>query len=281
MTELSYDTFFARRAGLVRDLPEGDNEDLRWVANTATLIFGERDAVLVDTFTTTEQNARLVDWIKGHGRNLTHIFCTHGHGDHTSAIGQLLEAFPDTRAVATPGAVAGARIQAGDDRREGFWGRLFPGQIPVAVVPEELDGDTILLEGHELRVVDAGHTDTEGTSVLWVPDAKLVVGGDVVYSGTHMYLAETTAASRAEWLAALRMIQGLGAEHVVAAHKDPERADDPAIVQESIDYLLDVEEVFAATSSALEFYQAVLARHPRRINPGSLWGAAKVLKPAA
>lgn len=52
------------------------------------------------------------------------------------------------QAVATAGAVAGARIQAGDDWREGFWGRLFPGQIPVAVVPDELEGGRILLEGH-------------------------------------------------------------------------------------------------------------------------------------
>ncbi|MDX3093477.1 MBL fold metallo-hydrolase [Streptomyces sp. ME19-03-3] len=281
MTDLSYDTLIARREGVVRDLPEGDNEDLRWVANTATLILGERDAVLVDTFTTIEQNERLVDWVKGHGRNLTHIFCTHGHGDHMYGIGQLLEAFPQARAVAIPGAVAGARLQASDEWREGFWGRLFPGQIPVAVVPDELEGDRILLEGHELRAVDTGHTDTVGSSVLWVPDARLVVGGDVVYNHTHMYLAETTPASRAEWIAALRSIQELGAERVVAAHKHPDRDDDPAIVQESINYLLDVEEALSVTASALEFYQTVLARHPRRVNPGSLWGAAKVLKPSA
>jgi glyoxylase-like metal-dependent hydrolase (beta-lactamase superfamily II) len=281
MTDLTYDTLLVRREGVVRDLPPGDNDDLRWVMNTATLILGERDAVLVDTFTTIEQNEKLIDWVRQHERNLTHIYCTHGHGDHTYGVGQLLEAFPGARAVATAGAVAGARTQAGDEWREGFWGRLFPGQIPVAVVPEELEGDHILLEGHELRAIDTGHTDTEGTSVLWVPDAGLVVAGDVVYNNTHMYLAESDTASRAEWIAALRTVQALGAEHVVAAHKDPARDDDPVVVQESIDYLTDVEEALSATSSAPEFYQAVLARHPRRVNPGSLWGAAKAFKPSA
>ncbi|MET8160443.1 MBL fold metallo-hydrolase [Sphaerisporangium sp. NPDC005289] len=281
MTDLSYDTLLARREGLVRDLPPGGNEDLRWVMNSATLILGERDAVLVDTFTTIEQNERLIDWIRGHERKLTHIYCTHGHGDHIYGIGQLLEAFPGVQAVATAGAVAGARIQAEDDWREGFWGRLFPGQIPVAVVPDELEGDRILLEGHELRVVDTGHTDTEGTSVLWAADAKLVVAGDVVYNHTHMYLAETDPDSRAQWIAALRTIQELGAEHVVAGHKHPDHDDDPSNIQESIAYLLDVEEALSTRASALEFYQAVLARHPRRVNPGSLWGAAKVLKPSA
>lgn len=46
---LRYDTLCVRRPGLTRDLPPG-TEELQWVSNTATLIFGERDAVLVDTF---------------------------------------------------------------------------------------------------------------------------------------------------------------------------------------------------------------------------------------
>jgi hypothetical protein len=45
--DLQYATTYARRAGLARDLPEGDNENLRWVSNSATLIYGEDDAVLV------------------------------------------------------------------------------------------------------------------------------------------------------------------------------------------------------------------------------------------
>ena len=52
MSQLHYETLLVRRQGLTRDLPAGDNEDLRWVANSATLIFGDHDAVLVDTFTT-------------------------------------------------------------------------------------------------------------------------------------------------------------------------------------------------------------------------------------
>lgn len=281
MTDLTYDTLLARREGLTRDLPEGDNEDLRWVTNSATLVLGERDTVLVDTFTTIEQNKTLIDWIKAHERNLTHIYLTHGHGDHIYGVGQLLEAFPGVQAVATADTIAGARIQAQDEYREGFWGRLFPGQIPIAVIPDELDGDRILLEGHELRVVATGRTDTAGTSALWVPDAKLVVAGDVVYNHTHMYLAETDSTSRAEWIAGLRTVQDLGAEHVVAGHKHPDHDDDPSNIEESIAYLNDVEEAISATSTALDFYRSVLARHPRRANPGSLWGAAKLIKSSA
>ena len=126
MSQLHYETFLARREGLTRDLPAGDNEDLRWVANSATLIFGDHDAVLADTFTTIEQNERLIEWVKAHGRNLTHIYLTHGHGDHVYGIGQLLRAFPGAQAVATSGTIAEARLQASDEYRDGFWAGCSP-----------------------------------------------------------------------------------------------------------------------------------------------------------
>jgi len=280
MTELHYETFLVRREGLTRDLPAGDNEHLRWVANSATLIFGDHDAVLADTFTTIEQNELLIDWVKAHGRDLTHVYLTHGHGDHAYGTGQLLEAFPGAAAVATAGTVAEARLQAKDEYRDGFWGRLFPGQIPVPVIPAELAGDTIGLEGHELRVIEAGHTDTTGTTVLWCPGLRLIVAGDVVYNRTHMYLAETTAASRQEWIASLARLKDLDPLHVVAGHKQPGGGDDPVNIEESIRYLTDFNDAEAQATTAIELYESVLRKHPRRANPGSLWGAAKFFKAA-
>ena len=280
MPQLHYETLLARREGLTRDLPAGDNEDLRWVANSATLIFGDHDAVLADTFLTIEQNERLIEWVKARGRNLTRIYLTHGHGDHIYGIGQLLTAFPGAQAVATAGTIAGARVQASDEYRHGFWGRLFPGQIPEPVIPAELAGDTIGLEEHELRVIDAGHTDTMGTTVLWCPDLRLIVAGDVVYSNTHMYLAETTTTSRQEWIASLARLKDLHPLYVVAGHKRPGDDDDPVNIDESIRYLTDFNNAEAQATTATELYEAVLRKHARRANPGSLWGAAKHSKAA-
>jgi len=280
MSQLRYETLLVRREGLTRDLPAGDNEDLRWVANSATLILGDHDAVLVDTFTTIEQNARLIEWVKAHGRNLTHIYLTHGHGDHVYGIGQLLQAFPGAQAVATAGTVAEARLQASDEYRDGFWGRLFPGQIPQPVIPAELAGDTIRLQGHELRVIEAGHTDTTGTTVLWCPGLRLIVTGDVVYNRTHMYLAETTMTSRQQWIASLTRLKDLDPRYVAAGHKQPGGNDDPVNIDESIRYLTDFNAAEAQASTATQLYESVLRKHARRANPGSLWGAAKLFKAA-
>jgi glyoxylase-like metal-dependent hydrolase (beta-lactamase superfamily II) len=58
------------------------------------------------------------------------------------------------------------------------------------IAPEVLDGDTIHLEGEELKVVELGHTDTKHTTALHVASVGLVISGDAVYNNTHPYLAE-------------------------------------------------------------------------------------------
>jgi hypothetical protein len=52
---LEYRVFTAKRPGLTPGVPSG-HESLLWVANSATLIYGEREAVLVDTFLTIDQS---------------------------------------------------------------------------------------------------------------------------------------------------------------------------------------------------------------------------------
>jgi glyoxylase-like metal-dependent hydrolase (beta-lactamase superfamily II) len=91
--DLHWDVLTIKRPGLSRDLPPG-KEELMWVANSSTLIYGERDAVLVDTFLTTEQSQALLDWVVASGKNLTAIYVTHGHGDHFFGLASLLRSQP-------------------------------------------------------------------------------------------------------------------------------------------------------------------------------------------
>jgi ribonuclease BN (tRNA processing enzyme) len=95
---LQWSVFVTKRPGLNRELPSG-YESLSWVPNSSTLIYGERDAVLVDTFLTAEASQALADWVVASGRNLTTIYLTHGHGDHFFGIGLLKRRFPHARAV--------------------------------------------------------------------------------------------------------------------------------------------------------------------------------------
>jgi glyoxylase-like metal-dependent hydrolase (beta-lactamase superfamily II) len=100
------------------------------VPTSATLIFGQRDAVLVDAFLTIEQAAALVEWVAASGKNLTTIYITHGHGDHFFGIGALLNRFPEARAVATPDVVESMRRQASPEFVSNFWKRAIPAKSP-------------------------------------------------------------------------------------------------------------------------------------------------------
>jgi glyoxylase-like metal-dependent hydrolase (beta-lactamase superfamily II) len=279
MTELSYAVHVAPSLPTtVTDLPP-DVDRRVWSPISATLITGERDAVLVDAVMTAGQAAELADWIVAAGKNLTTVYVTHGHGDHWFGLGMILERFPDAKAVAIPSVARKIASQIGSDFVETFWKRRFPGQIPENLVGvEELEGDRFELEGEELVAVDLGHTDTDDTTALHVPSIGLVVAGDAAYNDVHLYLAESDAGGRRSWLTALDTIEKLSPRAVVAGHKRPERADDPKILEETRQYIRDFEALAARTATPLELYTEMTARYPDRVNRGALWGSARAAK---
>jgi glyoxylase-like metal-dependent hydrolase (beta-lactamase superfamily II) len=65
---------------------------------TSTLIFGARDAVLVDALMIMEDVDALGDMIASTGKTLTTIFITHGHGGHVFGSDRLIARFPGARA---------------------------------------------------------------------------------------------------------------------------------------------------------------------------------------
>src|ERR1700756_1697286 len=209
--QLEYRVFTVSRPGLTPDIPAG-YESLAWVANSATLIYGTRDAVLVDTFLTIDQSVQLADEIAATGKNLTYVYITHGHGDHFFGLGALEQRFPNVRAVATAAVIDRIAGQLEPDMLEGFWRQRFPGQIPdEPSVPESLDGASIELEGRALIPIDTGYTDTADSTSLHVPSIGLIAAGDVVYNGIHPYLAESSAQTRLQWIDALDKLRTLGA----------------------------------------------------------------------
>jgi glyoxylase-like metal-dependent hydrolase (beta-lactamase superfamily II) len=280
-SDLQWDVLTIKRPGLSRDLPAG-KEELMWVANSSTLIYGERDAVLVDTFLTTEQSQTLLNWVVASGKNLTAIYVTHGHGDHFFGLASLLERFPHARAVATPAVVKAMHEHLSPAWIENFWRRLFPGEIPDRLlVAEPLENNELELEGHKLVAVNAGRTDTAHSTCLRVPSIGLLVAGDAVYNGIHPYLGETDTESRVEWISTLDKLEALKPIAVVAGHKVPENDDDPRIIAETRQYLRDFNRLNMATKTARELYDAMLEIYPARVNPGSLWGAANTAKKQA
>jgi len=280
MSTLEWKLLTKKRGSSTQGIPPG-KEDLAWVTNTVTLIYGERDAVLVDTFLSERHSMELVDWVIESGKNLTTIYVTHAHGDHFFGLKLLLDKFPNARAIATASIVAAIQDQIKPDFMRSVWEPRFPGQIPSQMAPPEvLEGDTFYLEGEALKVLEFGHTDTSHSTGLYTPSIGLVVSGDAVYNNTHLYLAECDAETSREWLRALDKIEALHPKAVVAGHGVLDPDSSPRHIEETRRYLQDFVASLASTSTAMELYERMLSLYPDRVNPGSLWAAAKASKPS-
>jgi glyoxylase-like metal-dependent hydrolase (beta-lactamase superfamily II) len=280
-TSLRWDVFLApSMPAITSDLPPGQTQR-PWPPISSTLISGERDAVLVDAPITVEQARALANRIAASGKHLTTIYATHGHGDHFFGATTVLERFPNARFVARPEVIKIMRQQASPESLATFWNPRFPDQISSQLaIAEELTGNVINLEGHDLVSVPLGFTDTAGTTCLHVPSIGLIVAGDAAYNGVHLHLSESPDQQRRqEWIAALDKMESLKPRAVIAGHKRVENDDSPKILGETRRYIRDFERLAMQTSTARELYDQMLKLYPEWGNRGALWTSAQAVKP--
>jgi glyoxylase-like metal-dependent hydrolase (beta-lactamase superfamily II) len=174
------------------------------------------------------------------------------------------------------------REQASPESLETFWNPRFPGQIasPLAIA-EELAGNLIDLEGHDLVSVRLGFTDTASTTCLHVPSIGLIVAGDAAYNGDHLHLSESPdQQKRQEWIAALDKMESLKPRAVVAGHKRVGNDDSPRIIGETRTYIRDFDRLVAQATTARELYDEMLKLYPDWINRGALWSSVRAVKPS-
>src|ERR1700739_2022043 len=157
MTLLRYEVMVHDGVRRNRDQRLPDGSPIVSSPVSSTLIYGEHDRVRVPPPFTHDQIQRVGDWVEDSGRRLTHVYATHGHGDHWFGTDALLQRFPAAIAYATEGTIAMMCQQATEGRAQ-MWDVDFPGEIPpspVVYYPVPVDG--IKLEGHELLAVEVCH----------------------------------------------------------------------------------------------------------------------------
>lgn len=258
---LGVNVFTAPGKTVVGERPKPFGPPLGWDPITSTLIYGEYDAVLVDPLTTVAEATALAEWVGLHHRNLTTIYVTHGHFDHFFGLSVLLDKFPDAKAIATPKSID--LVERTDPELARFFTSLFPGQFPAKItMPEPYSDEAFTLEGHEIRIIEQGHTDTIDSTSLHVPSIDLVVGGDVLYNQCHMFVGDTTAESRANWIEALDRLAALEPKIAVAGHKKTGAPDSPDAIEGSKSYLKDFGRLKESALSDEDLYDEMGRLYP-------------------
>lgn len=258
-------------------------QNTTWSPETCTLVFSANEAVLVDTGITIDQNKDLIKWIEttAPGRKLSYIYITHGHADHFLGLPQLLQRFPEAQPVATEGTVKHIEQQISEPYFSSTWVAFFPGnqlytpQHPPKPLPK--DNKFVLENRWIFEAIECGHSDTFDSTILWVPDLRLAVCGDVVYGNVHQMLFEANSPEkREEWIRAVERVEALHPAYVVPGHRNQDEMDGVWHLESTKKYIQDfIDLLDTKPNSTAELYSAMLERYPDRFNPMVLgWGCA-------
>jgi glyoxylase-like metal-dependent hydrolase (beta-lactamase superfamily II) len=227
----------------------------------ATLVSGEKDAILIDADFTLADAHRTAAAILDAKKNLTTVYVTHAHPDHYFGLVVLKQAFPKAKLVALPATIA--EIKKTWKPKVKQWQALYGNGITSQpIIPSPLAGNKLMLEGETLEVHGGVQGDEANNSYVWIPSAKTIIAGDTVYHGVHPWTAETNAAARAAWLKTLDELSALGATTVVAGHKDPKAKDDQSGIDQTRAYLKAFDETLAASKTPEELESKMKAKYP-------------------
>jgi glyoxylase-like metal-dependent hydrolase (beta-lactamase superfamily II) len=234
--------------------------------SNSTLIYGVKDAILVDASQLLSDAHRMIAEIIHLRKNLTHIYVSHFHPDHHFSLQVLQHAFPKARIVALPSVVKDIVFTSSDKIDMWAIDRFGPDDITRKItIPIPLKEPYLVLEGEELLFSDNWEGDSINNSVVWIPSIKLACATDVAFHDCHLWPIESNVARRVKWRASIKKLREFDARIVIPGHCDDAKIRLMEEAQEkgsrtytecidwSLKYLDNYEEVYntAKTGSAM------------------------------
>jgi glyoxylase-like metal-dependent hydrolase (beta-lactamase superfamily II) len=242
-----------------KHFPAGQNGFFR----APVLVFGAKEAVLIDGGFTLPDGKAVADAIKATGKTLTTIYISQSDPDYYFSLGPIKAAFPDAKVIAASATVDA--IKGSVEKKLAVWGPQLkengPQTLADVVIPEAFDEKTLTVDGETIEIVDA-----EGLAnrrYLFVPSLNAVFGGVLIFNGVHVWTADTNSAElRAAWVTNLEKLAARKPAIVVAGHMTPEAPTDLSGVEHTIAYLKAFEEELAKTKDSAVLKAAMEARFP-------------------
>ena len=242
-----------------KHLPAGERGFFR----APVLVSGATEAVLIDGGFTLSDGAGVVDAIRASAKKLTTVYISQSDPDYYFSLGPIKTAFPDVQVIAASATIAA--IKATVQKKLDTWGPQLkdngPQTLADVVLPQDFDGDALLVDGERIEIV--GIDGLSNRRYLWVPALNAVFGGVLVFSGVHVWTADTASAQlRAAWVKALDGIAARQPAVVVAGHMVLDAQTNASAIAYTRSYLLAFEEELAKASTSTELIAAMTARYP-------------------
>ena len=243
------------------------------------LISGASEAVLIDGGFTLPDGKALVEAIEAGGKKLTTIYISQSDPDYYFSLAPIKAAFPGARVIAASATIAA--IKGNVEKKLATWGPQLKENGPQAlgdiVMPEAFDGRSLTVEGQSIEVVDAD--GLANRRYIWVPALNAVFGGVLLFSGVHVWTADTQSAeARAAWVKTLDAMATRKPAVVVPGHMAPDVATDSSAIRYTRDYLMAFEEELGSAADSAALIAAMTRRYPGAGMGVALQIGAKVAK---
>jgi len=235
-------------------------DDQFWT--NSVIIEGEHEVMLVDAQLTKTNAERVLGEIKETKKPLSIVYITHEHADHFLGLEVFREAYPGVRIIANSAVTD--RINMVYQEKIDKWKKILDsGATSHAVAISRFDGNFIELEGATIEVLKNIQGDTDENTMLWIPGQRILIAGDVLFNGMHVYTAETDSRAREKWLNSLNQIRTLKPSVVIPGHsKVGAPLDANTAVDFTENYLLAFEEELKKAKDPDSFINAMKERFP-------------------
>lgn len=225
---------------------------------SSSLVTGDKEAILIDAQFDVQNGQALVDMIKKSGKKLTTVYISAGDPDFYFGLEPVMAAFPDVKVLADQHVVD--HINQTKDAKLSYWSPILGKGAPKSLtVPQVMTASHLTLDGERIEIKEMNTPN----AYLWAPSIKTAFGGVPVYSGVHVWMADSqTKAARSNWVKALDNLLALKPERVVPGHFLGTAPQGTAAVTFTRDYVQRFEQELAKANSSGELIEGLKKAYP-------------------
>ena len=281
-TSLSWDVHVAPSEPLnASELAPGEQAP-SWSPISSTLIFGERDAVLVDALLTVGQAHDLVEWIDG-ARKEPHDRVHHARSRRSLVRTERGPQSLSRRPRARPSRLSSSRCDSGP--APSSWSHSGH----HASVTRSRESSTSPTRSKTTRSSSRATSSSPSSSATPTPTRRPACTSRTsawslpATSPTTTFTSTSPSRTLSDGASgSLRSTRSSLSTRrsVIAGHQRAGRHDGPEIIEETRQYIRDFDRIAETTNTARDLYDQVLAIYPDRINPDALRLSAQRVKPS-